>query len=378
MKYLASLLLLSILFTSCKNHDKELKSLLSKGDTLKIEYAKGFEVVSYEGFKLMTVKSPWPDAEKDFIYALVNECNTLPEGLEYDQKVNLPIEQLVVTSTTHIPSLEALGEEHALVGFPNLDYISSKKTRQLINNNKVKELGANESINTEILLELQPDVVIGFAIDNENKTFNIIQKNGTPVIFNADWLETHPLGKAEWLKFFGVLFNKTDEATQLFNEIATSYEETKKLAKSVNKKPTVLCGAMYKDVWYLPYGNSWQAKFISDANAKYVYGYTNGKGSISLAFEKVLDKAENSEYWLAPGSFSSYDAMLEASSHYNQFKAFQDNTIFSFASTTGETGGVLYYELGPNRPDLVLKDMVSILHPELLKDYTPTFFKPLN
>jgi iron complex transport system substrate-binding protein len=135
---------------------------------------------------------------------------------------------------------------------------------------------------------------------------------------------------------------------------------------------------MYKDVWYLPYGNSWQAKFISDANAKYVYGYTNGKGSISLAFEKVLDKAENSEYWLAPGSFSSYDAMLEASSHYNQFKAFQDNTIFSFASTTGETGGVLYYELGPNRPDLVLKDMVSILHPELLKDYTPTFFKPLN
>ncbi len=106
--------------------------------------------------------------------------------------------------------------EQALVGFPGLDYISSEKTRKLITNGKIKELGKNETLNTEILLDLQPDVVIGFSIDGSNKSFNTIQKSGIPVVFNADWTESSPLGKAEWIKFFGAFFGKTDAVKCLF------------------------------------------------------------------------------------------------------------------------------------------------------------------
>ena len=378
MKHLLYLIIITLSFTACKTDSKKLETVLAKGDTLAVNYAKGFTIVDYQDFKILTVINPWPDADKDYTYLLAKDNSAIPESLQFDQKIKIPLKHVVVTSTTHIPSLDMLGEIETLAGFPNLDYVSTESARKRITAGKVKELGANESINTEVLLELQPEAVIGFAIDGQNKTFNTIQKNGIPVLFNADWLEANPLGKAEWIKFFGALYDKQDLATEKFEAIATAYNATKKLAKSASNMPTVLSGSMYKDIWYLPYGDSWQAQFIKDANGKYIYNYTRGKGSISLAFEKVLDKAQNTDVWVAPGSFTTYDAMIEATPHYNQFKAFKDKQIFSFAGVTGETGGVLFYELGPNRPDLILKDLVKALHPELLEDYTPTFLKPLD
>ena len=378
MKHLLYLFFISLSVISCKNSDKKLDVITSKGDTLPITYANGFSIVNYDGYTLLTVNSPWPEAEKNFTYALVKNGVTLPKHLSYDQKVTIPIKRIVVTSTTNIPSLETLGETNTLVGFPNLDYISSKETRKRIDNGNVQELGANEAINTEVLLALKPDTVIGFSIDGQNKTFNTIEKNGIPVLYNADWLEADPLGKAEWLKFFGALYDKQDLATQKFNEIVKAYLDTKLLAKNATNKPTVLSGAMYKDVWYLPYGDSWQAQFITDAYGDYLYKDTSGKGSVALAFEKVLDKAQDADIWIAPGSFTSYQAMTDATPHYDEFKAFKNKKIFTFAGVTGDTGGVLFYELGPNRPDLILMDLVKSLHPTLLPEYEPTFLKPLK
>ena len=378
MKHLLYLFVATLCLASCKNDNKKLDPLADNGDTLSIEYAKGFSIIKYDGYAVLTVNSPWPDADKDFTYALVEEGYTLPETLFYDQKVNIPIKRLVVTSTTNIPSLETLGETNTLVGFPNLDYISSEATRKRIDKGDVQELGANEAINTEILLALKPDAVIGFSIDGQNNTFNTIEKNGIPVLYNADWLEADPLGKAEWLKFFGALYGKQDLATEKFNEIVKAYNDTKALAEGAIKKPTVLSGAMYKDIWYLPYGDSWQAQFIADANGDYLFANTSGKGSIALAFENVLDKAQDADVWIAPGSFTSYQAMIDTTPHYDQFKAFNTQKIFSFAGVTGATGGVLFYELGPNRPDLILKDLVKIFHPNLLPNYKMTFLKSLN
>jgi len=302
----------------------------------------------------------------------------VPSKIKYDHRINVPVSKIVVTSTTHIPSLEALNRESSLVGFPSLDFISSKKTRRLIKENKITELGKNEAINTEVLISLEPDVVIGFAVNGNNKTFNTIEKSGIPVVFNGDWIEESPLGKAEWIKFFGAFFNLSEEAEQLFNDVETAYNDAKELAKSSGEKPSVLAGSMYKDQWYVPYGNAWQAQFIKDANAEYIYAHTKGSGSMALSFETVLSEAQNTEYWVAPGQFKSIEHLRETSSHYNQFDAVKNQKVFTYSNTTGETGGVLYYELAPNRPDLVLKDLISIFHPELLPDYETTFFKPLK
>ena len=297
---------------------------------------------------------------------------------EYDGIIITPVKQIVVTSTTHIPALELLNEESTLIGFPGTDYVSSEKTRQRINNGSIRELGKNEGLNTEVLLSLKPDVVIGFGVDGTSKSLNTISKANIPVIYNGDWVEKSPLAKAEWIKFFGALYNKTKEADAIFLTIETDYKAAQKLAKTVKNRPTVLSGAMHKDVWYLPNGTSTEAQFLKDANVDYLYADTAGAGSLALSFETVFEKAKSADLWLSPSYYPTMDALKQANTHYTQFDAFKNNNIYTFANTTGKTGGVLYYELGLARPDLVLKDIIKICHPELLPDYKTYFFRPLN
>ncbi|APS39911.1 ABC transporter substrate-binding protein [Salegentibacter sp. T436] len=374
-----NLLLLFLVFSACKNEQKDKNNGSEEPqDSVELKHATNFSISDFGDYYILKIETAWPDAEKAFTYLLTKENTEIPSGLDYDKKVQIPIEKMVVTSTTHIPALEALNEENSLKGFPGLDYISSEKTRKLINSGKIKELGKNENINTEVLIDLDPEVVIGFAIDGNNKTFETIQKTGIPVMYNGDWTEKTPLGKAEWIKFFGVFYDKLDEAEKIFNKIETDYTEAKELAKSAAETPKVLSGAMFKDQWYLPHGNSWQAQFIKDANANYVYADTQGNGSMALSFENVLDKAQDADYWISAGQYTSYTQLLKESQHYEQFEAVQNKNVYSVSLTKGETGGVLYFELGPQRPDLVLKDLVSIFHPELLGNYENRFFKALE
>lgn len=364
------LFILLTTFFFCKNEKKTVISEAIESKEILLKYAKGFSITDFGTHKILEIKNPWPNAEKAFKYVLSNSKNK-------GDIVN-PIEKIVVTSTTHIPALELLGVEQTLIGFPGVKYVSSDKTRQRIDNGLVRELGKNEGINTEVLLELNPDVVIGFGVDGINKALETIQKANIPVIYNGDWVEASALAKAEWIKFFGALYNKTKEADSIFNTIERNYLEAKNLASTAKTMPTVLSGAMHKDVWYLPYGTSPEAQFLKDANVDYLWSETSGKGSLALSFEVVFEKAKNTELWLSPSYYKTMEAIEKANQHYTKFRAFQKNNIYSFSNTTGKTGGVLYYELGIARPDLVLKDIIKICHPELLENYVPFFFKPLK
>lgn len=356
--------------------------LHTQGKKTNVYYAKGF---SFEhlaaGYTILKIKAPWPNAKTTFTYALIPKEKLGSMSLnknEYDAIISLPIKNVVVTSTTHIPALEALGVMDKLIGFPDTKYISSKAARARIATGKVKELGVNENLNTEAVIALQPDLVVGFAVSGENTSYETLKRSNIPIIFNGDWVEETPLGKAEWIKFFALFFEKEMEAEIIFQEIETAYRNAKKLAASSKSKPTVLSGAMYKDVWYLPGGQSWAAEFFSDANANYLWAHTSEKGSLSLSWESVLDLAKEADYWIGPAQFTTYDQLKKSSKHYAQFDAFQNKMIYTFANTLGETGGTLYYELAPQRPDLVLQDLIHILHPQLVPDYEPFFFKPLK
>lgn len=372
-------LLLSILFLGCRSEDKQKTPLLTReGEEVEVKYASGLNIVDFGDHMIITVENPWPNADRTYRYLLAREGADVPQDVKFDERVQVPVEKMVVTSTTHIPSLEILETEGSLVGFPGLDYISSQKTRKLIAEGKVRELGKNEALNTENLLDLQPDVVIGFSIDGSNKSFNTLQKSGIPVVFNADWTESSPLGKVEWIKFFGAFFGKMEQANAFFEEVEQNYLSAKELAKKAKETPTVVAGSMYKDQWYLPAGNSWQAQFIKDANANYLFGNTEGTGSLSLSFETVLAEAAQADFWVGPAQFTAYEELESASPHYTRFKAFEEQNIYTFSSEKGETGGVVFYELAPMRPDLVLKDLIAIFHPQLLPNYTTTFYNPLD
>ena len=387
----SNLLLLCIitLFLGCKKdiknlpNDNSLESSTIEYQNLKkeieIKYAKGFKIEgSYDKY-VITIKSPWKNSQNDLVYELLDSTlayfDIVPERFE---AVFYSPKKIVVTSTTHIPALELLNVENRLVGFPGTDYISSKKTRLRIDDGFVRELGKNESINTEVLLELKPDIVIGFGVDGRNKTFENIKKANIPVIYNGDWLEDSPLAKAEWIKLFGVLFNKEKEADSIFNSIESEYLKAKELASKITKRPTLLSGAMHKDIWYLPNGSSTEAQFLKDANVNYIWSNTGGTGSLALNFETVFNKAKEADIWLSPSNYSSLKALENANPHYTKFKAFKTKRVYAFTNTTGKTGGVLYYELGTTRPDLVIKDIIKICHPELLKNYQSYFFKRLK
>jgi len=368
---------LLLFLLGCKQNS-EINSIPFSASANSVKYAKGLEIYKYDGYSILKITKPWPEATSGFTYILKEKNGIIPDSLKQFSVISIPIQSIVVTSTTHIPSLEMLGVENTLVGFPSTNFISSAKTRKRIDAGKVREVGINESLNTEVLIDMKPDVIVSFGINNSNPTIDNLQKSGLNVLINGDWTEQSPLGKAEWIKFFGALYGLDAKANTLFTTIENNYKSALALTEKTNQKPTVLSGAMFQDQWYVPQGESWVSVFLKDAKSDYLWKETKGFGSLSLPFESILDKAQNATFWIAPGDFSSLKQMSDSNPHYAEFSSFKNKKVFSYAINKGAKGGILYFELASARPDLVLKDLIKIFHPELLPNYQPFFFKKLE
>lgn len=369
-------LMLLFIFFSCKK--EVIKKDTNSRQKSSIKYAEGFDIIEENGVKKLIIKAAYQNSKEVFEYSIIQRRkNTIAN--KNNKTIEVPVKHFVTTSTTHIPMIELLDEENAIIGFPNATYISSEKTRALIDKGNIVEIGKESSLNTEILLHLQPELVVGYSVASADKSLSTLKKAGIKVIYNGDWLEETPLGRAEWIKFFGVLFDKEQQADSIFNVIETNYLEAKKIALKATKKPTILSGAiMSKDIWNLPAGNSFVATFLKDANVDYLWEKTEGKGSLSLSFESVFDKAQNADFWIAPGYFSTQKQLVNNNSLYAKFNAFKNDKIYTPTTKKGITGGVIYYELAPTRPDFVLKDIIKITNPDLLPKYKLTFFEKMN
>ncbi|PQJ78418.1 ABC transporter substrate-binding protein [Polaribacter porphyrae] len=364
-----------LILSSCKKETVKIDTSIQTKSIIK--YAKGFDIVDNNGIKKLIIKSAYQNSDNVFEYHIEKKTNKLVDYKNVTIKV--PIEKIVVTSTTHIPMVELLNNENSIIGFPYSKYVSSEKTRNLIDTGKIREIGKESSLNTEVLLDLQPELVVGYSVSSADKSLTTVQKAGINVVYNGDWLEETPLGRAEWIKFFGVLFDKEQKADSIFKVIEANYLQAKNIALKSSKRPTILSGAiMSKDIWNLPAGESFVAQFLKDANLNYLWKNTLGKGSLSLSFESVFDKAQNADFWIAPGYFSSKEQLLSSNTLYSKFKAFKQNQIYTPSTKKGKTGGIIYYELAPTRPDLVLKDIIKITNPDLLPNYKLTFFEKMQ
>lgn len=372
-----SFFLLALFITSCKQNNEVTNEKITSSKN-EIQYAKGLEIYKCKGYSIVKITTPWPEAKENFTYVLQDGNAIIPDSLKKFTSIQVPIKSIVVTSTTHIPALEMLGVENTLVGFPNTDFISSEKTRKRIDTGKVREVGTNETLNTEVLIDMGPDVIVSFGLNNSNPTLDNLQKSGLKVMLNGDWTEQSPLGKAEWIKFFGALYGLDTRANALFSEIENEYTNTLALAKKATKKPSVLSGAMFQDQWYVPQGESWASLFLKDAQSNYLWSDTKGTGSLSLPFETILDNARNADYWIAPGDFSTLKQMSDSNPHYSEFDSFKNKKVYSYGINKGAKGGILYFEWSPTRPDWVLKDLIKIFHPELLPNHQLFFFQKLE
>ena len=371
---LVALLVTGLMTCSCAPEKKGRLAERSSANSL-IKYAKGFDILDFNEYKKLVIKSPYPDAPSQ------QEFFILPKGstLELPGKVlAVPLEKVVATSTTHIPMLEAIEAENWLVGFPTTDFITSDKTNARIRQRLVADIGNSQQLNTELLISMQPDAVIAFSMGKASDVFGTIERTGIPVIYNGDWLEETPLGRAEWIKFFGLLFDRDEQADSIFNSIEAQYIEARSIAARASENPTVLSGVLYKDKWNLPAGRSFTARLFEDANTTYLWKESPGTGSLVLSFEAVYDKAEKADLWIGSGYYTSFSQLEEANPHYSEFQAFKKRSVFTFSKKRGDNGGVVYFELAPIMPHVVLKDLIKVAHPELLPGYRPFFLERLD
>lgn len=369
--------LIFLFFLECKNKDEitDAKPVESGNSIL---YSKNISIFKHQGYSLVQITNPWPNAIKNFTYILKEKNGIVPDSLQKYTTISVPLQSVVVTSTTNIPFLEMIGAENLLVGFPHTDYISSIKTRNLIAKGLVKNIGQNEKLNIEQLIDLKPNLIVTFGLDNSNPVLENLEKSGLKILIQADWMEQTPLGKAEWIKLYGSLFGKEKLAEKQFNAIVKNYKNALNLV--ANKKPTstVLYGSMYQDHWFVAKGNSWVAQFIKDAKGKYFWANIPGTGSLSLSFENIFEKAQNGNFWIASTPCKTLAEFDKINPHYKEFDAFKSKKVYSFDAKTGATGGTIFYELAPCRPDLVLQDYIKIFHPDVLPNYKFRFVEKLN
>lgn len=286
-------------------------------------------------------------------------------------------ERIICTSTTHLYVLELLGLEDKLVGFANLQYVSSAKFRERANQGLITDVGSDGSLNLELIIGLQPDLVIGFDAMGNSDDLQRIAAAGIPVVLNADFMETSALGKAEWIKFFGVLLDERASADSIFNQIEDDYQSLLSLTEGISDRPSVLSGNVYGDTWFLPGGQNNMAKFFRDAGGQYAWAEDSTTSWLELSFESVFDKARETDFWIGMGTFSSLEEIETQDARYSDFTAFQKGKVFNYDKRQIPNGGNDFFESGYMRPDLVLADLIRIIHPELLPDHESYYFRKL-
>ena len=344
-----------------------------------LDFATGFKLYQGNGFWEIEVSKGYAGSSETYRYLVLDSGVNLNSS-GYDAVVQLPIDSVVLTSTTQVPHLDALDLADVLVGFPQTDLISSTTARARIAAGKVKDLGAGPSANPELVLDLQPDWIMISTLGDDLRYLDIFKQAGIPTLINGEYVEQNPLGRAEWIKFTGVLLGIYPAALAQFEQIKKDYKEAERLASSLQNKerPKVLSGVIYQDIWYAPGGESWAAQLLENAGGSYVFGKEGAAGSLQLNYEVVLDQGTLAPIWIGAADFASLTEMGKIEPRYQAFAAWKTGEVYTYTAKKGETGGLEYFELGYLRPDLILKDLIKILHPELLPGYEPYFYQKLK
>ncbi|GAB1538867.1 ABC transporter substrate-binding protein [Scytonema sp. NUACC21] len=349
-------------------------------EKVSVNYAKGFIVEYHKNYKIVTVKNPWRNADTTFQYVLV-QCGTpVPKGFRESQIIQVPINTIVSLSTTHLPHLDMLGVVDKLLGVSDAERINTDRIAQEIKEGKVAKLGNSTNVNLEKILELNPDLVTTYGSGNSTiDSYPKLLELGLKVAINAEYMESSPLGQAEWLKFTSLFFNREAKAEKLFGEIAQQYEAISTQAKAVKKRPTVFVGFNFKGTWYMPGGKSYVAQYLADAGANYLWKDNELSGTIPLSFEKVFERAANADYWLnGSQSWKTKKDLLAEDSRYADFKAVKNGQIYNNNARLNSSDGNDYWESGISNPHVVLSDLIQILHPEVLSDRTLKYYRKLS
>lgn len=343
------------------------------------QYAKGFSVKYLEnGIRLVDVEDPQKDEDKmpvSYHFALVEKGSDadIPEGYT---KVEVPVERTIVMTMLQLSNFTALDAHEVVKGITGTKNLFNKDIKKRVKDGSIVKIGMEGNFDPELILAANPEVI--FISPFKRGGYDAIKETGITLIPHLGYKELDPLGQAEWVKFVGLFIGKEKEANELFAGIEKRYHDLKSKVDSSKFKelPTVFSGEMHGGNWYAVGGKNFLARLFHDAGADYVIKNEDTGGS-NIEFEQMYAMAANADYWRILNSFPdtfSYEALKASEPRNELFKAFREKkVIYCNMKQTA------YYESTPVEPDVVLKDLLAIFHPELVeKDYKPKYYQLLK
>jgi iron complex transport system substrate-binding protein len=339
-----------------------------------IYYAKGFQIETYDDYTLVTIRNPWNTHKILKRYVLVPKKLALPENLPEGILIRTPLERTVSYGSVQCSFFAEFDALPTLVGVCEPHYINIPYIQEGIAKGNIVDLGQAANPNLEKIMLIAPEVL--FTAPIEEAGYGQTAKSGITTIECVDYMESSPLGRAEWIRFLALFFEKRARADSLFAETVDNYKALQALASHFEHRPTVFAETVYSGVWYVPGGNSYMAHFFQDAGADYLWKDDTHTGSIGLSFESVLEKAEKADFWLIKYNASqelTSGELIKDNPNYAFFDAFKRRNIYAC-----NTGKVTYYEDLPVHPDCILKVLVWIFHPEVIPEYRSRYYCRVN
>jgi iron complex transport system substrate-binding protein len=338
------------------------------------KYAKGFYISKSGEYTEAFVKDPWDSTKILAHYVFVPKNQRTSMSVSGAKIIRVPCATAACLSSPEIGFISRLGLAKNITGISQKEYIKDAQVLNQIASGQTIDLGPFERYNTERLMALNPDVL--FAAPFEDDKYGKIRQTTIPIAYCSSYMEESPLGRAEWIKFIALFYDKYDQACAIFDTIAQNYENASKIARNIQQKPGVFSGKMYQTTWFVSGLNSYMARFFTDAGARYSWDDLTFSGSKPVSFERVYERCNATDYWVvleyAPDGYSYTKLKLE-NERYQNFKAFKQRNII-FCNTDLSA----YYEKGIIEPDVILRDFIALFHPELLPGYQPTYFSRLT
>lgn len=335
-------------------------------------YARFFQVWEQGSDRKLLTFGPGGTTDTTGVFVLIADSlkERIPHGAVIFRK---PLRRVALQSTTHASFITALGCTDAVVGGAHTSQLLDEALVDRVRSGELKEIGSADGVDRELLLMLAPEALFTYPYGSSDGSRSI---GNVPEVPIAEYLEEHPLGRAEWLRAFGVLLGKEALADSLFADIVERYEMAAASIPVKGEKPSVFFGSSWKGTWSVPAGNSYMARLIGDAGGRYLFADRNSTGNIDIDLETVLHTGAKADRWgrimYRKGPVSSAD-VAAGDTRILQLGAFQEHGCFYANSASSDLFGQAVLE-----PDVVLKDLIGIFHPGFSGGRKPVYFKPLQ
>ncbi len=334
-----------------------------------LEYASGFDIKGADSKQsvLLTVTNPWQGADGIAVQLFIaRDGETAPEGFD-GQVLEGDAARIVAMSSTHIAMLDAVGEVGRVVGVSGIDYISNPDVQA--RRESIGDVGYEGNVNYELLLSLDPDLVLLYGVNGASGMEPKLRELGIPFMYVGDYLEESPLGKAEWMVALSEVVGCRSEGEKVFAEIPVRYNALKqRVAENALDAPSVMLNMPYGDSWFMPSAGSYAVRLIEDAGGDYIYKKNTGNASTPIDMEEAYLLASAADMWLNVGMANTLGEVKAACPKFVDTRCFLNGDVYNNNACTNAAGGNDYFESAVVHPDLLLRDLVKIFHPELVEE----------